>query len=1422
MTYVLPTRYQLCPTTPEDYTSLASAVTYHWMTPLMNLALKRSLLPSDLWRLRSINDTRILFANFRKMRKKASGRPQRLVLRLVIANARDAILDATYTVCSVVLNYGSVYLMKQILDEISKAALEDGTEQPEGWTHRQRAFVLALASLLLTVIMFIFNLLNFHHARQVGLRIRSVAVAELFEKALKRRSTAGAVAQSAPASSQKDAGKEVDAPVAATDEPEANVADADEADERATKTADRTKTAADLQKSEKDSKKDTNEEPADAGKVINLMSADVNVLLRMGCDLHQLYGSPVETVVATVFLYNLLGWSALAGFSILIFSAPINYLAGRASVRAQRAWREKVDARMNLVTELLGAARFVKLQGVVSRWQERVLEARHAEIKALLWVRYNTIAFTVIFIGMPILVTIATFTCFVKVQGEELTVPIAFTALSLFTMLQRPLTTIPQFAMGALNAWVSVQRLEAFLKEDEVDDFVSALAGKPDQTVEDITSHSAPQENLSQAHSAEPIEFVGATFTWSKPDEKDDDTTSSGSTSATVSQPRGMLRDVTISFPPAKLSIIAGPTGSGKSTLLHAILGELRRIKGSAKVPKWVGPESARRSGFSYAPQSPWIEGGKSIKQNILFASPFDKARYDQVLHACALIDDLASLEAGDETRVSSTTLSGGQQARIGLARALYAPSHTVLLDDPLAAVDAHVQRHIVEHAIAGPLGQGRRIILATHHFSIVSRYASYLVYLKEGTVNLQGLLEDLRQQGLLTGPLAEAATQHHRGEGSSTASSSGTPAEPSPETSEKDKKDTKDGEGAPVRLLYDLEKRREGAVNWSMYRVYLGVSSPLLWFLVLLLTLSVRFADFGQQFWLKIWTEADDSQGDSKHFWHRLPSPRDHQDFYLAIYGLLGAAQILVGSGRTIIVWLATLRASQKLCVRMLKSVLGARLRFFDTNPLGRILQRFNNDVDVMDSQLPMSLLNFLLLVPLVVGNLIVCGAVVPWFLVPSAVFFVWGPYYVKGFLASTRDMQRIESTSTSPMYSVFASSMAGIATIRAFGVERARMDEMLSIIDVTSAQWWAICTIEVWLSFRNQIAGGLAVFLITVLALQGTVSAGSVGIVMSAAQKVTAFSYFLTQSWKQLSNNFNSIERIQEFIDLPPESSEGEECRQPPAAWPTSSGDVQIENLRVAYDKDLPDVLQDVTLDIPPCAKIGIVGRTGSGKTTLASALFRAVEAKTGRIIIDGIDIASLDVDTLRRRICIVPQSPVLFSGTIRKNLDPFDERTDEECIWALRRVRIAVTATASKKVKSTRSNGHSDGFTPIMTTTLDSPVATGGSNFSAGEAQLLSLARALLRDARIVVLDEATSSTDGEMDAAIQVAVREMRQSIVITVAHRLQTVLDYDRVCVLSQGKVLEWDSPKELLRKEGGEFRRMCETSGISLEHATTV
>lgn len=585
-------------------------------------------------------------------------------------------------------------------------------------------------------------------------------------------------------------------------------------------------------------------------------------------------------------------------------------------------------------------------------------------------------------------------------------------------MLRGPLDVLPAFLQSILGAIVSVRRLEGFMAEEEVDSSVSTLS---------------PSAHASEDSSPLPIIINDGSFAWGAA--------------------RTTLRDINVVFQPGTLNVIAGPTGAGKSSLLEAVLGEMKQTAGSMQLPKWTADSTGlTHSGLSYAAQSPWIEGGKSIKSNILFASPYEPTRYESVLSACGLREDLLLFDEGDETRVSNLTLSGGQQARISLARAMYAPSHTVLLDDPLAAVDAHVQRHIVEQALTGDIAKGRRILLVTHHVGVVARYAQHFVFLREGEVEAQGDLEMMRAMGKIDEVVGAGESSKAVSPSKEAADTSAMPSTSQEETTAPDAPDAPPPQAkGGTKLLYELEKRRAGAVQLSLYKLYLKISSPTLWGIIIFFTLVNRFNTFSEQWWLGAWGDASSSPQKRASFGGlkaRLPPAEGHAAFYLTAYAFIALGIVVLNVIRTVIFWYLTLKASQRLYRRLLASVLGAKLRFFETNPLGRILQRFNQDVSVLDSDLPNTVYLFLRLIPGILGSLVICATLVPWFLPPAALMFFYGARYARGFIAAARDIQRIESTSTSPLYTAFATTLAGVATIRAFGAERVRLEEVLSIM--------------------------------------------------------------------------------------------------------------------------------------------------------------------------------------------------------------------------------------------------------------------------------------------------------------------------------------------------------------------------------------
>ncbi len=1427
----LASTYQRCPTSPEDYCTLYENLSYSWMAPIQSLALRRSLVPTDVWRLRSINDTRLLFRKFKALLPPSPQDPPahrtRLLSRILRANANDIALDACFKLISVSFAYLGTYILKSILDQIQLASANppaDRADQDLQWSPRQKAFVYAFIGLCLTVVRFLAELQNFHHARQVGLRLRSTLVVSLFEKALKRRDLSGQTKSTpsrprAPEPTEAQADQLLEAVAIA----EASASDTDQAaasiasDERdhdrlhpvhAHASVLRNKPSRDTASGKlslkqvsfgsirsrvsqyaayrksrhaEALKKQEEEQGADVGKIVNMMASDVNILLRMGCDLHQLYGAPLEVTIAAVFLYKLMGWSALVGFSILVAAIPVNYVWGEVAVKKQREYSTARDQRMSLMTELVEAMRFVKIQGVESQWEQRVAAARRNEIRKLIWSRFMTFLFELLWTVIPVLVTLVSFFFYVKVAKEELTVSTAFTAIALFTMIRPPLNAIPGFLMGGLIAMVSVQRLESFLNEQEVEEAISQLSRQRPTTQTHPQAYRDEENAETPDHDSNTqLAIKNVTFRWHakqstasavvSPDDREQMTSQTDYSDF-------RLRDISVDFPAGRLSLIIGPTGSGKSSMLAAILGEMLESQDGQVIRNKFDHSGASR--FSYASQLPWLENGKSVRDNILFGTPLDAARYQTCIHACALQDDLDSMDDGDLTQIGSHTVSGGQKARISLARALYARSDTVLLDDVLSAVDTRVQRHLVRHALLGPLAHGRRLILVTHHVDLLIDSAALVVCLRDGEIVHQGSPAESKAAGLVTLSASRSSPQQNSDtgtDGDAERESSHPMSRPASASSQQGSNsgDVPSGKLAtperPVelasgartpRLLHQEEKRREGAVSWVFYRTYLRASSLRIWALLLILLLLLRLSESFGQYWLKIWGEAYSKASlqtaavaQISALQVSFPPAQGHASFYLTVYGLSGLAVIVFNSSRAVCFYVASIRASQNLFSKLLTNVIKAPLRWFDITPAGRIMNRFGTDMDCIDNILPQSIMNLGNNAFSIAAYFLICVAIVPAFLLPSLVLVLVGPWLVGGFLACTRDMQRIEATSTSPIYGHFQQALSGIATIRAFGAEPRLLESMLDAVDLYQSLWWAVCTMEVWLSFRAQILGGVSVFVVTLLALFGAVSPGSAGLALSSAQLLCQLAYYLVNDFKNLANSFNSLERVAEYQQMPREENEKVVARYtpnlPPAGWPSAQGRIVFDNVRLRYAEELPEVLRGVSFEVKSGEKIGIIGRTGSGKSSLAASLFRAVELSGGRILIDDVDIKTIPLQQLRGRLSIVMQDPVLFSGTVRDNLDPFNEHDDAAVLDALRKVGLAATPNGNEHDRSYEpslidlsdtegdvirkgqqahdvdARHKSSERSTNMRLKLDSAVSSGGANFSAGQAQLLSLAR------------------------------------------------------------------------------------------------
>ncbi|KAG8685634.1 hypothetical protein FRC08_012996, partial [Ceratobasidium sp. 394] len=696
-------------------------------------------------------------------------------------------------------------------------------------------------------------------------------------------------------------------------------------------------------------------------------------------------------------------------------------------------------------------------------------------------------------------------------------------------------------------------------------------------------------------------------------------------------------------FPEGLLSVVFGPTGCGKSSLLAAILGEMDCLEGEVYLPKEptrVNDTTGLRMGVSYCAQQPWLEH-KSIKDNILFGSPFDKERYEATLSACALGPDLAIFDDGDETEIGEkgVSLSGGQKARVALARAVYARTQVVLLDNVLSAVDSHTAENLVHRCLLGPLMKHRTVVLVTHHVELVLPAAGWVVRLREGQVEAQGTVESMREDGML--PLGRDKAKEWGME-------------------EDDKKE----DGAEKKIeekkagtkLVEDEKKSEGSVKGQVYRTYLSAASYWLFGLLVLLLAIDQLLQLAQRFWFKHWSESYEPKTSFAHLvrdWFDFGFPSATQNVvpYLLVYiGLQATTSLINVLGQVPTIW-STLRASRTLYDRMLRSVMRSPSRFFDKTPSGRILNRFSKDVDMIDGGLQSYMIQVLTQVLALTISVATIAYAVPYFILPAIAIAYLHLWFSNGYVTASRDLRRIESNTRSPIISSFSELLNGIVTVRAFGAERDFLNNMYKRLDLTQAATHYYWMCNRWLLVRFDTLGAISVLIATVGSVQGGASAGLTGIVVTQAQMFVQGLYWGLRFWTELEQSreysprsilvvgsifsiINSVERIQEYLDLPPEPPAVIESRHPPAAWPSATtGTLVVENLVLKYAPELEPVLNGVSFSTKPSEKIGIVGRTGSGKSTLALALFRFVDPVAGKIILDGIDVTTIGLDDLVR---------------------------------------------------------------------------------------------------------------------------------------------------------------------------------------------
>ncbi|CAJ0747688.1 10084_t:CDS:10 [Entrophospora sp. SA101] len=949
--------------------------------------------------------------------------------------------------------------------------------------------------------------------------------------------------------------------------------------------------------------------------------------------------SPIELIVGLYFLYKLLGVSCLLGLLVL----------------------------------LLQGIRMIKFLGWDKKWEARVLDARGEELVQLKKNFIYLSIFDLLWAASPALVSVISFIAYTKIMGNELTVSIAFTSISLFNELRFAFNVIPEFVMELFQCLISVNRIEKFLEEDEI---------------------AISNENYTSIENK--IAFENATVTWNK-----NKATKETETNENVA-PIFTINDLNIEFPMKELSIICGPTGSGKTLLMMSLLGESNIINGKIFCPRYkmeqtdTGLNSSNwiiENSTAYVAQQAWLQNA-AIRDNILFGLPYNESRYKQVIKMCALEKDFRIFEDGDMTEIGEKgiTLSGGQKQRCSLARAVYSRAQIIFIDDVLSAVDAHTAKHLMNECILGPLMKGRTRILVTHHVGLCLSGASYLVAINNGKITASSSISDLINTGQLATVLEESdsraayddiielAAENFDKENAnkdssriielSTASSTTTTlinADAGDNNEESIQHNYK------PKVLVEEEKRPTGVVRLKIYKTYFRANGFIIfWLIVALLFIFTRVSQVSESVWLKIWSMS--STNDQKMNvttilpFISLPDSsligektlhvyeKHSVEYYCGIYVLITFASILIGFARFCWLYFGSLRASRRLYRILLHQIIRAPLRFFDTTPVGRILNRFSKDFETIDDRLISDLAWFLNNVIMMFSTVIVIVSITKELMIASILF------------GASRDLKRMDSVIRSPLYTHFTETIIGITTIRAFGVTKQFMEEMLFRIDNNNRPFFYVWLINRWLSIRFNIGGAFFIFLVGLFIIISKVDAGLAGLSLSFAMNFTEQIMWSVRKYTSLEMSLNSVERYHEFTEIPQEAPEIIEPR-PPASWP-HDGAIDVQNLEVRYAPDLEPVLHHISFYIKGCEKVGLVGRTGSGKSTIALSLFRFIEPSDGQILIDGIDISSIGIEDLRSRITIIPQDPILFS-----------DYQDEEIYESLRRVHLLPSSESNQ---------------------------------------------------------------------------------------------------------------------------------------------
>ncbi|XP_044730120.1 ATP-binding cassette sub-family C member 4-like isoform X2 [Chrysoperla carnea] len=1125
------------------------------------------------------------------------------------------------------------------------------------------------------------------------------------------------------------------------------------------------------------------------GNIINLMSNDVSRFDQTLMYLHYIWIMPIQAVTLSYFMYNTCGLAAFAGVAVITAQAvPLQGYLSKKTAQLRGPIAQRTDERVRLMNEIISGIQVIKMYAWEKPFELLVQQARKAEIDLLLitsYVRGFSVALMVYTERLSLYVTVVAFV----LLGNDLTGDVVFSLAQFFNILQLYMAIFFPMALSfGGEALISVKRIQEFLLQEENTNikYIQSPNDYTDNEKIDSVNMKSVKESIDEKLGGVNLKNVNASWV--------------------DSQIAPTLSDITFQLKPGQLCAIIGPVGSGKSSILQLLLKELSVNRGTLDI----------HGKISFCSQEPWLFQG-SVRNNILFGLPFDKIRYRSVVDVCALLRDFEQFPHDDKTLVGDhgTSLSGGQRARVNLARAVYRKADIYLFDDPLSAVDTHVGKHLFENCIKKYLKNKTRF-LVTHQLQYIET-ADLIIVLNNGRIEKMGTWSEISKDSSILEEIkmsnpenerAEEAKEEERKRLYSVASVTSTIHEEEDEPQE------------------TQELMEKGSVGGSVFWRYLRARGSLCFFIYLIILLLIsQIASNCSDFLVTYWTNNENIR--RRYFELSgenttsstpinittvinstivandtlLSKYADYviiqQEYSIYIYSICIALSVFFLTYSRLAFFKLCMNNSIGLHDTMFNNILQSTMRFFDTNPTGRILNRFSKDMGSVDELLPRVLLDAIQIFLVMAGILFMVGIVNPIMILAMVVMGIlfYAVRYV--YTNTAQDLKRIEGITRSPVFSHVSASLDGITTIRSCGAQRLLAKEFDIQQDVHTGAWYlTIATgtaFGFWLDCVS-IAFLAAVIFSFILMDDGTTFSGNAGLAISQSLILTGMLQYGMRQTAEVMNNLTSVERILQYTKLEKEGPfESEPGKKPVAAWP-QDGKLEFKHTYLSYVPTEEPVLKDLNFEIKAGDKVGIVGRTGAGKSSLVQAIFRLAPIE-GEIEIDNIATKSVGLTDLRSRISIIPQTPVLFSATLRDNLDPFN-KSDDASLWqALEEVEL-------------KDLGES----------LDYKVNEGGSNFSAGQRQLLCLARAIVRNNKILVLDEATANVDPNTDSLIQTTIRKkFVDCTVLTIAHRLNTIMDSDKVIVMEAGRMVEYDHPHILLQQNNGYFTKMVAETGRSME-----